>query len=190
MKSINWIIILALFSIFSTTSNAGVVTPQDATLEDKTQGTASLDSVILSANPAKPFSAITATIKGTFGNAGYAFTPNPKAYKPEDDNSILIEVFTFSVPTSGAILANDEVNADGSAAFSVVADMRLLSAGIYDITVDLYLDGSLFASKISQLEVSAVPLPPAVWLLLSGLVSLFAFGKKKKKGRAILSPAH
>ncbi len=171
MKWIRLFFTVVIFSIFTVNANAASVA------YNGNAGT--LDSIVFSPDPATSLSNITAAIQGTLSLQGYAVSPNAEITSPDNQNNIFISLFIVESAAS---------NPDGVASpFEVLADIGLLAVGIYNVKVDLWLQGHSIDSITSQLEVSAVPLPAAVWLLLSGLISLFAFGKKS--GTA-LKPAH
>jgi len=174
MKWINMFITLVIFSVYSIFTNAATTN-----LNNYNGGEELLDSISFSQVSNSANSDVTATIEGYLGFPTYIVSPETEVTVFAGQNSIFIKLFVVASST-------DE-NQSMAKPFEIMTDIALFTTGIYDVRVDLFFGDKSIESISTQLEVSAVPLPPAVWLLLSGLVSLFAFGKK---GRAILNPAH
>ena len=80
--------------------------------------------------------------------------------------------FDFSAPTGIVLPVLDP--------FSYSVDLGVLDAGDYSIMANFYVDSLLDNTISSTFTVSAVPVPAAIWLFFSGIISLFAYGIKSR----------
>ena len=142
-----------------------ISTSVDAKAVGLKKGQPSLDSLTIDPQNPTPFDSITATLAGQFNKSGYTFSDQIDVII--ENNLISISFYALK-PTGGK-------NSYAPTPFEVVANIGSLSLGIYDITATLFLNGKNVNSISSQFEVAAVPIPAAIWLLLTGLASLIAF---------------
>ena len=64
--------------------------------------------------------------------------------------------------------------------FSYAVDIGYLDAGQYSIVANFYVGNVLDASISNNFTVSAVPLPAAAWLFMSGILAIFTFRRKAR----------
>lgn len=112
---------------------------------------------------------IVANIVGEYGMAGYIFEGSQLFIDP--GNTVNIDLF-IDAPEIGATVLTP---------FSYEIAVGFLDSGIYSISADFYFDSILGNTVSNTFTVSSVPIPPAVWLFFSGILSIFSFGLFKKK---------
>ena len=110
-----------------------------------------------------------AEINGYFASPGY--TLNTTSLVNTGNNNFDFD-FDFSAPTGIALTVLDP--------FSYSLDLGVLDAGDYSMTAYFYVDSLLDNTIGSTFTVKAVPIPAAIWLFFSGIISLFAYGIKSK----------
>jgi len=121
--------------------------------------------------PASPTTSdfIVADIYGFYATPGYSLVSTPSLNMSGND----IEVdFLVSSPDGSVIQVLDP--------FSYLIDIGELGAGDYNITANFYVDGFFDNTINNNFTVTAVPVPPAISLFLSGIVSIYTFTRKKK----------
>lgn len=111
---------------------------------------------------------IYAELSGTFPTAGYLVDDSPSV--TISDNKIDIAVYAWS--PIGLV-------AQVFTPFSVNTDIGVLAEGTYSANARFYVDNVLEGNVHDSFKVSAVPLPAAVWLFVSGLVGLIGMTWRK-----------
>lgn len=118
---------------------------------------------------------IIADITGNYATPGFTLNSSPTINIGSGSINI---IFDISSPTNITPFVLDPFN------YSV--DVGLLSAGDWYITPTFYVDGifdaqlTTFLPLFSVTEVTAVPVPAAVWLFGSGLLGLVGVARRKK----------
>jgi len=112
---------------------------------------------------------ITAQVNGSFATPGYSLVSTSVI----NTTGNLFELgFTITSP--------DGFVPQVLVPFSYDVDLGILDAGDYSIVANFYVDGIFDNSVENAFSVSSVPLPGAVWLFFSGMISLFAAGRFNK----------
>ncbi len=106
---------------------------------------------------------LVANISGSYGSAGYIFE-NAQLQSISND-TVNIDLF-IDAPNGPSLTVISD--------FFYSVNLGPLSAGTYTISADFYFDGNLENTIVNTFEVSAVPIPAAAWLFLTGLISIFS----------------
>ena len=154
MKNVIYYILVGLFVISPLSANATSVYPS---------------SILISPTPQTTNDFLVAEINGYFASPGY--TLNTTSLVNTGNNNFYFD-FDFSAPTGIALTVLDP--------FSYSLDLGVLDAGDYSMTAYFYVDSLLDNTIGSTFTVKAVPIPAAIWLFFSGIISLFAYGIKSK----------
>jgi len=142
---------------------------------------------------------ITPTIENTFNaiieystpSGGFALDANQDpvvSYDYTDPNKIQIQIDLLFVPPRQAEQAVvDVAGIQPLASNDYTANLGTLTAGtIYDITASAIFPASAnspnSANSLNTTYIPPVPIPAAIWLLLSGIVPLFMVGRRKSRG--------
>ena len=132
---------------------------------------ASVSAAIINVLPASPTTSdfLVANVSGSYGAAGYSLLYSQTLYYP--DNTINIDLFIDSPEISASVISY----------YSYDIDLGFLDKGSYSISADFYFDGIQKLTVSNNFEVSSVPVPAAVWLFFTGLLSISSFGWFNKK---------
>ncbi len=125
----------------------------------------------LNVNPVSPLTSdfIVAGIEGSYATPGYFLVDAPMLSISGNDIAI-----DFMVNSPSGIVP------DVLDPFSYMVDVGNLNVGFYNIRASFYVDAVFDDAIDDSFIVSAVPIPPAVFLFLSGVISFYAFAKKKR----------
>lgn len=107
-------------------------------------------------------------LSGTFPTAGYQLDDSPSV--TISGNRIDIAFYAWS-PTGFV--------AQVFTPFSAIADIGVLAEGTYNANARFYVDNVIEHTLHDSFTVSAIPLPAAVWLFVSGLIGLIGIGWRK-----------
>ncbi|VAW59290.1 hypothetical protein MNBD_GAMMA11-1658 [hydrothermal vent metagenome] len=115
--------------------------------------------------------------------SGYLPTPNFTLDGPPSvsitGNTIDIS-FSLSPPGGANIQVLDP--------FSFTVDLGKLDDGFYSLNANFLINKKLSKLKY-KFEVAPVPVPAAVWLFLSGIVSLFSFARLRERNSSLSASA-
>lgn len=111
---------------------------------------------------------IAAYIYGFYASPGYSLLSAPTL--DTSGNVIEIDVLISSPAIVGPPILDP---------FSYVVDIGYLDIGSYSVTSNFYVDGILDNTISNDFSVSAVPVPAAFYLFISGVMSIFALAKRK-----------
>lgn len=119
--------------------------------------------IFISPTPPTASDFLSAQISGVFITPGFTLDNTPLL----NISGNLINIsFQINSPTGPVIQV--------LAPFTYNVDLGLLNAGIYSITADFYIDRTFDSAIKSQLNVSAVPVPAAAWLFISGILAMLS----------------
>ena len=155
MKKIIYYILTGLFIILPLSAKAMTIYPSD---------------IAISPTPQTNNDYLYAEISGDFSELG--FTLNSISSPIISNNYIDIN-FSFTALDGGAYQALEP--------FSYSVALGLLDSGDYSITANFYIDELLDSTINNTFTVSAVPLPAAAWLFISGILSILTLGNTSRK---------
>jgi hypothetical protein len=87
--------------------------------------------------------------------------------------------YGLSIPANSTIVTKWMGTTGPSNGASIIANFSNIQSGTYFLDVAGIADGSGGGTYLGQLNLSAVPLPAAAWLMLSGLAGLIGFKRKR-----------
>ena len=125
------------------------------------------DNISVLPSPATVQDFLTADVTGFFATPGYGL--DRIAVDFGTGNNIIV---SFSIIAPTGIVPQVLVP------FSYTVDLGNLDAGQYSIVADFYVGNVLDASISNNFTVSAVPLPAAAWLFMSGILAIFTLRRK------------
>ena len=126
----------------------------------------------VSIDPSHPTSAdfITANINGWFAATNYDFSSDPIALS-RSNNTIIIDYFTETTAENGLTIVVD---------YTLPAPIGELEVGDYVLITRAYIDNSISDFKSTRFSVTPIPLPPALGMLLSGILGLLVVLQRKR----------
>ena len=116
---------------------------------------------------------VSALTAGTHNNAGVLFDgPNAVAANGGEG----VPIYSPDPWEGGSSISHLDDNSD-------ITDMSIMNAGAHGYGLDVRSLGELelgILKDIGYSEVSAVPVPAAIWLMASGVMAMFGFARKQK----------
>ena len=130
--------------------------------------------ISISPTPSTTDDYLYATVSGSYVTAGHLLINTPVANISA--NTIDIDFFIDEPDGPASTVIID---------FSYVIDLGFLNEGNYDINAYFYMDSFIDQVANNSLTVSAVPVPAAVWLLMSGLLTLLTVGRVNRNNKTV-----